>query len=90
MKTMIYVPTLRHHRGDSYDLGYTFDLDEARWLVESDRNSLTKNELARCDHVILGWEIEVQDRETAKDAYIRWSDEVMEEQCYLPDPDFSE
>ena len=84
MKKIIYVAESSRHDGDSYEDRVTFDKDEAISAAENARNCLSDYDRVRQSHSVSGYEVEVQDGQTAKEA---WHEYVMNS-AWISDPIF--
>lgn len=71
---------------DEFDLCYTFDKSEAFKAAENCIAHLTANEKRHRELFVRGWNVEVEEGATAKEAYNDWALELFA----MPDPDFYE
>lgn len=71
MKKTIYVAIASRINADSFDLIATYDRAEAQDAIERDIAHLTPTERTRYEHYIDERTVEVEDGESAKDAYKR-------------------
>ena len=83
---MVYVAKSARADGDEYDLGITYELDEARALCKADLAHLTDAERRHTSDRVDGWKLDVLDGESAADAYHR----AFGDAAWIPDADFSE
>lgn len=85
MKKTVYIArTFR--RGDCFDVKTTYRLNEAREALKDDAEHLTTQELKGAEHYIDGYTVEVQEGETAEEAYNR----LIDEDEFPYDPDYYE
>lgn len=63
---------------DSFDLSFSFDLETAREALESDYCHMTKRERENSNLYIEGYEIDVEDGETAEEAFNRYLEECFD------------
>jgi len=72
MKKIIYVAKSIKEYGDSFDIAVSFDKDEATEAAIYDRKRLSQFDKEKCFHMVEGYEIDVADGETAREAYDNW------------------
>ena len=82
----VYIAYSDRINGDSFDLIHTFDLNAARSEADQEYHHLTPAERRRSRIYIYGWQIPVNAGETAREAWSRWTEDMLD----YPDPDFSE
>lgn len=92
MKKMIYIARRHALRGgDSYELGTpSFDIEDARYAIIMETAHLTSTELLNNDFDIIGYLVETGGGTDANALYTEWFDAAMEENCWIPDPDYYE
>ena len=73
MKKMVYIAQRceRKDTSDIWDVAVTFDLEEARAACKADWEHMTRFEQIRNRQYIEGYMLDVEDGETAGDAYNR-------------------
>ena len=82
MKKIIYVVTVeRRIGGDSFDLYFTLDKEEAIEWAKDNREALSAYDRNRCFHTVYGYEVEVEEGQTINEAY---HDYVLNSFCVEP------
>ena len=79
----VYVAVSARINGDSFDLRYSFDPDEARKALSDDLAHMTQAERSRSTMHIDGYSVEAFPDESAEAAFRRFE----EGKAWLPDPD---
>ena len=74
MKKIIYIAESSTHGGDSFEVCVSFDKDEAISKAELDREHQSEYDRRRCSHSVSGYEVEIQDGQTASEA---WNEYVL-------------
>ena len=69
MKKMVYVVISANKGADEFDVFHSFDKAEAVKEAKSDREHMSEHDRKRSEHSVQGYLIEVNEGETAKDAY---------------------